>query len=257
MPWLGLSAAFSPVLAGMAKTFWEIPPSRPALLAPVLLVLALTRIPMDPAPARRDGLLGLVLGLLLALFGVAAETEFIARIGLPVAALGLARYLGRPNPRTLALLLFALPLPGTLLMMASPGLERTLGKLTLLVTEGLGAPLELVGRTLVGTAGRIELDPPVNGLALVPMLAGLGWYASIRVGADLWTGVKRVLAFAALALPLQLAGLVVAAGLLWGGSSDSGKLWLSHGLWLTIAVSGLVWVERRTASPAAARWAEE
>jgi len=245
LPWLGLGVAVSPVLASMAETFWRAPHSRPALLAAVLLAFALARTGAPSVPAHRDGGVGLALGLLMVVFGLAGETEFVARLGIPVAALGLARLAGRPDARTAALLFFAVPVPATLLMLVSPALELQLGRLALLAANGLGASLELSGRTWVGTAGRLELTPPDNGLPLVPMLAGLGWYAGLRAAGDLRTCATRALAFGVITIPLQLAGLVVAACLLWAGSPDAGHVWLSRGLWLTIAVAGLVWIERQ------------
>ena len=108
------------MLVDLARNVAAQAEDRVTLLAPLLLLLALRSDANAPAPPRRDGLVALAAGVVLEVFGVAAESWSLARLGLPVAAMGLARYAGRPPVAVAALLLFAIPLPDTLVTLPSP-----------------------------------------------------------------------------------------------------------------------------------------
>ena len=90
-PWLALGVAFSPVLVNLARSVGEYPEQRVTLLAPVLLLLAIRRSGPGRPAGRWDGAVAIAVGVALEMLGIFTRSWSIARLGLPVAALGLAR----------------------------------------------------------------------------------------------------------------------------------------------------------------------
>lgn len=255
-PWLALLAAFSPVLVDLARNLAEDPKVRVTLLAPLLLLLALRERPAEAAPSQRDGAVAIAIGVALEMLGIATRSWSIARLGLPVAALGLARWMGRPPGVSMALLFFAIPLPDSVVSLPSPALEAALARAAAAILRVPGASVEAIGLSLVAPAGRIDLLPVDGGASLAVALGALGWYSAARVGAGVGLAVLRAALACLLAMPLQLLALLVTGVLLAVGLRDAGELWLRQGAWIALGGLGLLWLQRHS-TPARLRGAQE
>ena len=103
------------------------------------------------APAKRDGLLWIAAALALEMLGLLAGPAQIGRLGVPLAAVGLARLLGRPALPGALLACWLVPFPNALLRVASPGLEALLLDLAARGAALLGADPVVSGvRVTVG-----------------------------------------------------------------------------------------------------------
>jgi hypothetical protein len=246
LPWLALMVAFSPVLADLARDLIDYPEGRFTLIAPVLLWLAWRRAPATAGAARRGGAIAIAVGVALQLVGIFVDAWSIARFGLPVAACGLARWLGRPNVAVAALAFFAIPLPDTIVLMPSPALETGLARFTEAALRGIGVPVVSEGFSLFAGTARIELRPVECGVSLAFTLAALGWYAAAAAGEGVAAASRRAALFALFVIPIQPLVTFVSGILLGAGLRDAGQLWLSHGGWLLASLAGLAWIHRRS-----------
>lgn len=244
--WGTLFIAFSPVVADLLRGLASRPPDRSTLVAALLLCWALWLRKGDRRlPPRRDGAALLVAGALLELIGIAGGTWSLARFGLPVGALGLARLRGAPPLAVLVLGFFAIPLPSTISSLASPALETALAEAAVAPLAAAGFGVDVVGPTILGPAGRINLDARDGGLPLAGLLAGCGWFEAIRGRSPLPSILLRSFCWLLLGLPAQLLGFVVAGTLLGLGHADAGRIWLTTGTWFTAALLSLAWLWRQ------------
>lgn len=242
--WLALAVGFSPILVNLAQNLASHPEYRVILLAPVLLLLAARSDATREVPGRRDGLVVVAVGALFQLLALIASFWTIGRLGLVLGAIGLARWQGHPRLAVMALLLFAIPLPGTVLAMPSPSLESALARFAAAFLGLLGLPVEAVGFSLLTPTGRIDLSPADGGALLAVALAALGWYAAARAGAAIPEAAKRALLWALLAVPIQPLVVLLGAGLLAAGLPHVGERWLTEGAWLLVAAIGLARIHR-------------
>jgi hypothetical protein len=259
--WIALAVAFSPVLLELGQNVARHAEDRVTLLAPLLLLLALRFEPAVRPPGRRGGALAIALGISLELIGLATGSASVARIGLPVAALGLARFSGRPAVATAALLVFAVPLPDTLVLLASPALQSATVEAVGALLVRAGAPLQADGLAWIGPGKRIVLAPAEGAASLALALATLGWYAGLRAGTGAAGAARRAALLVPLAIPLQIFVMLVAGTLLAADLGDAARFFLRQGGWLALAGIGLLWIEcaaarprpRRSGQPVAAR----
>jgi hypothetical protein len=178
------------------------------------------------------------------MFGIFVESWSVARIGLPIAAMGLARFAGRPPVAIVALLLFAIPMLDTLLTLPSPALEKAIARTAGAILRALGCEIETAGLSIAAAGRRIVLDPTDGGANLAVALAAIGWYAAASAGNGFFRCLWRAIAFSLATLPLQTLGLVLTGWLLAAGMPISARFWLRHGIWLAASAALLVIVHR-------------
>jgi hypothetical protein len=245
--WIALAVAFSPVLQDLGRNAALHPEDRVTLLAPVLLLLALRGESTRAPSARRDGALAIALGVGMEWIGLASEASSIARLGLPVAALGLARFTGRPAVATAALLFFAIPVPDSLVLLVSPALQSATVEALGALLRRAGASVQSDGLAWIGPGKRIVLDPAEGAATLALALAALGWYSALRGGRGLARAALRAALLAALAVPLQIAVMGITGALLAADLGSLASFWLHQGAWIAVALVGLLLVERGAA----------
>jgi hypothetical protein len=245
--WLALAVAFSWAIVDLAKDLIDYPATRYTMLAPLLLVLAVRARASEQAPRHRDGAIGIALGIAAQTLGILTQSWSIARFGLPVACVGLARFVGWPPVAVVALTFFAIPPPDVIAMLPSPELETGVARVAGAILHGVGFPIESRGFSLVAPAGRLELGPAECGITLAFVAAALGWYSAVRTGGGVARALRRAVLAALLALPIQ--GLVVLASgaALAGGWKDAGRLLLLHGGWIGLSAAVLAWLHRPSA----------
>lgn len=239
--WSGaLLFAFLPVLADLTRHLALSPWARYALLFPLLFVRAARREPGRTAPGRPDAALWVVAGLLIAAVALFLGETRWGRLGLLCAVIGLCRRFGWGTWRSQALLLFAVPVPNTLLRAAQP-LAELLSRIAGALVGPLGADVDALW---LGRYG--------SGLALAPLLAGLGWYAALLRDLPLRTGLRLAAGAGVVAVPLQLLALVTAAVAALVLGNGAARAALVNAPPLLAAVAGLVLAERGLRSGARA-----
>ncbi len=242
VPWLALMAAFSPVLVDLAHNLAGFPEDRVTLLAPLLLLLAIRRNGAVQLAGRRDGVVAIAIGAALQMLGIIAESWSIARLGLPVAALGLARWRGRPRLVVMALLFFVIPLPDSVVSLPSPALETAAARVTSALLRSVGVPVEAIGFSLVTAAEQIALRPESCGTSLAFAFTALGWSSAAVARLDIRRSAFRAALCSLLAVPVQLLVLLLAGALLARGLADAAEFWLYRVAWILASVVGLAWI---------------
>jgi hypothetical protein len=242
--WIALGVAFLPVLTELVGRVADGPNQLSFLLAPLLLVLCAWRGPAQAAVPHRDGLLLLFVAVVLQFVGIASQTVFIGRLGLALAVVGMARWLGSPKPSVALLALAAIPIPVAAVSFTTPWLETLWAGAATQFVQLLGGDVSVSGPLFRSSAGRLELMPSDGGLPLLRTLIGLGWYSAARLALSSRALLGRAALGALLAGPIQLIGVTIAVFLLTFGLADVARVWLDHGLWMGVAAC-VVWrVER-------------
>lgn len=252
LPWLGLSFAFSPVIVDLLRSGSDHAFGWTLLVTPVLLARLLALEPGRQDAAPRFGLPLVLTGLLLGLLGIAVDSASIARIGLPVAAVGMAFWTGVPRPATAALSFWLVPIPTALLLAAPPSVESGLVQIAVVVLRPLVGEIQVAGPLMTIGAEQLQLGSGQNGLHVAVMLAQIGWYAAIRLDTPLARGALRAGLATLLAPPLQLIGVGVGIVLLATLGAQAAQVWLTYGVALAVAVLGFAWVEWQAVRAASA-----
>jgi hypothetical protein len=228
-------------LIQLTKTIPEAPFGWSVLLAPVLLASLLRREPKTPASPQGGAAPLLILGLSIEILGLAGGSPGIARLGLPIAVVGLAMWGGAPSARAAGLAFWTTPIPITVYGLTTPHLESAYAA----IGAALGASLHASGPLIRSGSEHLELDPYHSGAHLVFIMTELVWYAAVRNGAPVCRTLGCMAVAAVAALPLQVLAVLVAVLLLSLGAPDAANLWLDHGLWMLTAILGVVWIETR------------
>jgi hypothetical protein len=223
-------------------------------LYPILLLLAARR--GQRTEPRPYGYLLVAIGVLLQTIGIVADAASIARLGLPLAIVGLARASGFLRVRVALLSLWLVPIPISVVSATSPEPESTLAALGAGVVGLLGADARASGPLLLGgPQGQLALRPADGGLVLAWVLAGVGWYLGVRLGVDFIRVLTGSLRWAASALVLQPFAIVLAIGIYALGFPDLARTGLTYLPWLAAAMLAVYWAERggATGSPSSNR----
>ncbi len=249
--WLALLGALSPSLVALAKYHLVSPWAHYSLLFPfLLLALALEEQAARPQPGL--GYLLTLSGLCLTLLPSLAGSELIrfARPGIPIAVIGLALILGRPSFPVSLLALWMIPLPSALLKLAAPFLNSVFLSLASLPLKLIAPNATTVDCSYQTAAGSLSLSAGQNGLSLLVLLTGLGWFAGLRElqkhskPTAFPSLVLKMLLWGAWAIPIQLGALFIACSLTLAGSTTLCGVWLDHGLWFSVAGLSLVFIVR-------------
>jgi hypothetical protein len=240
-PWLWgpLLLAFAPTLAALVSDL-RLGPRHAFVIAVAagLVLLCVRERGAAAAPGRSSGLMLLALGLLLELFGAASETQFVARCGLPLAALGLARWLGAPRLQVVALSFWCVPLPNALIQLTSPALESLWASLAAALVGATGAEVRAAGISLFAGDARLDLRSENGGLLVAHALAAFGWFLSTWRGQPLVAALRRALSGYALGFALQPLSVTLALVALLIDQRELARAWLTHLQW---ALAAFVW----------------
>lgn len=247
--WLALAVGFSPVLVDLARNLLAFPHDHCTLVAPVLLALALR--PGAPRQRPRPGLgAGLIAcGAGLQLAGIAIDGWSVSRLGLPLAALGVAAWLGRPPLAATALLFWLVPVPDSILGAVSPRGESLLSQLGVALSRPLAAGLEAVGPLVRAGDAYLPLEAGDWGHAPIAALSATGWFASVRLGRNVATGMLWAALGGAAGVAAQL--LFGVLGIAWFALGDPAGLafvWIRQLAWLLPTLAATFAIEQRARS---------
>jgi hypothetical protein len=242
--WLALAVAFSPVLIDLARNFEADASAHPTVLTPLLLAWCGWRGLGVRGRAGRDGLLWIALGTGLEVVGIAGGAWTLARLGLPIAVLGLARWLGRPSLALAALCFWIVPVPHFAFALTTPGLESFHLELAAGALAILGIEPEISGTIARAHGEALQVFGSDGGAPLVAALSQLGWVAGLHRGATAARRLAAALAGGLAAVAIQPLAIAIGLVILHYGDGPSARLWLDDGAWLTAAVGGLLYISR-------------
>ena len=238
--WAGLIVAFSPAIASLIAGILSEPSNRYTLLALGLLALLLVRPAGDRRrPERWTGGILLALGSLVQLFGAAASSWSIARVGLPFAILGVGLILGRPAPSKLVLAFGLVPIPAFVYDLGSPAIESRFGELAGGVLAALGGAVEVGGPLLKSGGMRFELLVTDSGLVTAVCLAEFLWYRSVHERRSTQAAILRSAGAILCGFAVQPLLVVVATAALPLGFPELGRFLLSYGVPISLAAVAL------------------
>jgi hypothetical protein len=177
-----------------------------------------------------------------------AELIRFARPGVPIAVIGLALLLGRPSLPVSLLALWMIPLPSVLLKWAALFLNTSFLTLASFPLKLIAPNANVVDSSYQTAAGTLTLSVGQEGLSLLALLTGLGWFAGVRElqkqqkPIDFPSLGLRMLVWGAWVIPIQLGALFIACSLTLGGSTTLCGAWLNHGLWIGVAGLSLAFI---------------
>jgi hypothetical protein len=242
--WLGWAVAFSPVLRDLAQHLASNPWARYAVIFPLLFGVCALREP-EPVARKPGGALLIALGLAAVLLAFFTGIVRYGRAGAALAAIGLCRRFALASGRSQVLLAFAVPVPGAVLRNTDPEVNGFL-------LELVAGALALTGLTfeVTGTDARLgehvlSLGRPDTGIPLMPLFAGLSWYAGCRLRRPAWRAAALACGAALLALPVQAVAIGLALlGVAAGGAALSREA-LTHAPWIAITAASIASTELR------------
>jgi len=240
MLWLGLLVAFSPVWPDLLELLIEQPWSRVALVFPWLAWMASREDSGRSAPtAWGRGLL--VFGLAFELLAIGADVVRVARLGLGVAAVGLCLAGGWTSVRVALLLLWAVPMPASLLNQLGPMLARLHASVADWTLSTAGLAVDRLGTGGLRSGGEeLVLGAADGGLQSMVAFAGFGWFWATRRGAPMTGLLRGAGGWALSALPLQMIVVTTAgAAFAAGASADRVRAALDLFSWLGVMAIGL------------------
>jgi hypothetical protein len=245
-----LGLALAPVFEEIARHVVANPWAAYVLGMLPLCVLAYARSESGGA-GHRDGALWIAAAFVFELVGLLAGPAQIGRLGVPLAAFGVARLRGRPGLAGALLALWLVPIPNLLLRIPSPGLESLMLSLAARGAALFGADAAVSGVDVDVSGVPLRVLRGDGGVPLAIALAGAGWYVAVRRGARLPGAAAGAVRFALAAPFLQLATLTgVVAALPWLGSALAREI-LTFAPWLATTAAALVLGEREARLPRA------
>jgi len=224
------------------------PWARYAALIPLLLVaLAATKAPDASEPPRpRAGLALVVAAVALEAVALVAGPERLARMALPLGALGAALATARPRLPGAWLALWLVPVPWRAVTLARPLAEPLVLTVASSTAHLLAPDLAVGARGSVGTAQGLVLLPQDGGLPLAALASGLGWYGAARLGRGWREALQWALAGGLGALPAQMAAVVLAVPVAAAAGGEAARGWLSLGP-ASIACTAVILATERAA----------
>jgi len=239
--------AFAPTLLDLVDHALRHPWARANWVFPLLAGVAAHAEPDDRASRvdARAGIACVAAGAVGQLVALAGDTIRLARPGLVLAAIGLARATGAASWRSAALLAFAIPLPHALYELGSPALETAIATAAAGLAGWAGAACTVAGDALVAGSERLPLTARDGGAPLAWLAIGLAWFQSAVCAEPRRAAAVRALRSVLAAGALQLALLTAAALALAGGASAASvRGGLDGSVWLGTSAVALVLVIR-------------
>jgi hypothetical protein len=246
--WLALFAGFSPVILQFVRfEAWYAPSS--TLAAPALIAISLWKGIVQAEPPRRAGAALIAAGLMLEVLGVALRVWTVAWLGLPVAVIGMALWLGRPSWRIAVLALGLVPIPESIRGAYTPAAETAVLGGACAAWRALGVAFSCTGPVARLGDRHLELLADDAGWTLAPLLGQLGWFLAVSRGSTGRSALLSSMAFASVTVLLQPLAIALALGLLMLSSEEVARTWVSEGLWIGCAGVAVLWSLRAARVP--------
>ena len=213
-------------------------------IVPLLLLVWAAAAQNGPSARRPLGLALVFGGLAIQLVALVAGPAKLGRVAVPAAVTGMASWLGRPSLPVAALSLWAVPVPNTLVQRLAPALDPGVLELAPALVRPLDPELRSAGRALRSGDEVLRIEEADGGLALAALLSGVGWFSAIRSGLPVPRAALRATLWGAVALPIQIATVALAAFALPRAGAAAARAWLDSA-WIATALAGVAWSEWR------------
>ena len=233
-PWLGLAALFalSPILVDWGFHLVETPSSRYAALFPVLYLIGIRHDARERV--RKDGYLLLALAIALVILSVGGGFTRWGRIAVPITLVAMIRLSGLASTRGALTMLWFVPVPHFIEMLAWPELVLFYAQ----SLPGLTISLESARVVLGSGVSVLQLAPADAGLPLMASLSGISYFASWQRREPLLRTGVRMGVSVVLALPIQYGAVWVAIILLRSDFPHAAQIWINSTIW----VFSLLWL---------------
>jgi hypothetical protein len=206
---VAITFALSPALLDLVQHWIAQPWARYSVVfVPLTFAWVLHAEAIAP---RRDGAIAIVVGIVLAALLVAGGLHSWARVGIPIAILGLCRMRGLAPLSTASLAIFIVPMPSLLNRFTGPEWPELLAGAAAWVVALFASGLEIAeGVARLGDR-ELAIAPQDGGLALAFLLVGAAWARALQEGA-ISPGARALQlgGWALLFAPLQLGVWVTA-----------------------------------------------
>ncbi len=240
--WGGLVVAFLPVIHDVAMSLHNNAGQRYVLLSVLLIGLLILRNSDSRFGNERPGIgvTLLVLGLAAQLIGIASGSWSIARVGLPVAMLGISLVTGKPDTKVVVLAFAAVPIPGLVFNATSPWLESILAVAAAKTLALAGIQLDVGGPLLQFDGARFEMLASDNGIVTAVLLGEVGWYFAIRAHRSFGQAAWQAICWALLAIVIQPLLVLLCIATLPLGVPHLGRFFLTFGVAILLVIIVLV-----------------
>jgi hypothetical protein len=178
----------------------------------------------------------------LEVIGLVGGSWSIARFGLPIAILGIARWTGAMSLSVAALAFWMIPIPDFIIGLTTPNLESALLKAVVAVAQPIGIYVNAVGPVASTAVHKFEMHPYDTGIRIAFMLSAFGWFVAAIRGARPIQLAAKAACFAVLAIPVQFIAVLIALLLLSAGWPNAADAWLLHGVGVTVAVGAVLYL---------------
>ena len=243
--WIALIVAFAPVLVDLGRNLAISPAAHSTIISPLLIVFCLVRGRGRRVPRFRSGIALLFLGVVLEIVGIVGYSWSIARLGLPVAIIGVAGWTGTMPLAVASLAFWMIPIPDFVLGFTTPNLESALLSAAATVVGAIGVDVTTVGPVARIAADRLELVASDTGILLAFVLSEFGWLMAALRSARPIQFFATAGCFGLLAVPLQLIAVIIALAVLAAGWPLAAEAWLLHGVWPTVALGAVLYLRAR------------
>jgi hypothetical protein len=243
--WIALFIAFAPVVVNLGANLAVSPAAYPTLIAPLLIAFCVARGIRRGVSRRSSGIVLLFMSVALEFVGLVGSAWSIARFGLPIAILGIARWTGMMSLAVAALAFWMIPIPDFVFNLTTPTLESALLKAAATVAQVIGIHVNAVGPVASTAAHHLEMQPHDTGIRIAFVLSEFGWFAAVLRGARPIQLAANAGCFALLAIPVQFFAVLIALALLSAGWPSAADAWLLHGSWLTAALGSGIYLWAR------------
>lgn len=253
--WVGVLMALSPTIVHSIEVLARQSWSHYVIVAPFLLAICVRHESSAGITPPRVGVGSavLLLAMALQLLGIAGGSWSIARIGLPLAAMGVALALGRPPQLPMVLCFWVVPVPYFLVNITTPWAETLLAAGAASIASMLGADVTASGPLIRSGDMRLELESFQGGVITALVLFELGWYSSVRGAHPSWIGALRTsLIYSLAVVVVQPVAVIVAVFIFRWQGPGMAELWLGHGVWLVTAAICIGSTEYRESKKCAA-----
>ncbi len=239
--WIGLIAAFSPVLRGLVQHLIEHPWARVSIIFPWLAWVAVRKDQGRPGQeSRRIIWACMIAALVIEMIAISGDTIRFARIALAVGGAGMIAGAGWARLTASIVLAFSVPPPNALLKLFSPMLENAFAKTVAALVPELR--FEAVGLRFYWLTENADLllEHTDGGLAMGIGLAGLGWFQTVVTGGQWIDAIKRSVVWFLFMLPIQFGLFLSAAVLLGMTDRPSDVRWLlDQAGWMIVFTLGV------------------
>lgn len=242
--WLAVGVAFSASIVELSRHALALPYDRISFLLASVLLIRIVLLSQGAPRSPRAGVLLLAAAAFLQFAAILGDLSTFGRASVALAVIALARLTGRPSLQGALVALWLVPIPISVVEVVREPLENSGAAIIAVLSSAFGAPAEAVGPVVRSGSTILELRVSDTGLYIGYALSLVGWYAAARRDEPLARCAASALRYGLLAVPVALAGLVLASLVLVVGKSGGAvRTLLDHVVPALVVLAALLHVE--------------